>query len=83
MKHYINTADNSLWAFEDGEDPFQFPNTPETLELIEEERPSSSHIYENGVWVEEVLLEVAPLTAEQKLENAGLTVEELKQLLGL
>jgi hypothetical protein len=27
--------------------------------------------------------EPAPLTAEQKLQNAGLTVEELKELLGL
>jgi hypothetical protein len=27
--------------------------------------------------------EPAPLTAEQKLENAGLTVDELKELLGI
>ena len=50
MKHYINTIDNTIWAFEDDVNPFDFASTPATLELIIEERPSNEHQYENGVW---------------------------------
>lgn len=86
MKHYINTVDNTLWAFEDDVNPSDFPSTPSTLQLIEEDRPSNEHIYENNTWVIPPAPEPAPvveLTAAEKLANAGLSVDELKQLLGL
>jgi hypothetical protein len=38
------------------------------------------HVWENNEWVVKPILESTPL---EKLEKAGLTVEELKQLLGL
>ena len=63
MKYYIDTQDNSIWAFKDSVDPFEFPNSPTTLQLIEETRPSLDHQYENGQWV------LPTLTNEQLLNN--------------
>ena len=85
MKHYINTIDNTIWAFEEDVNPFDLPSTPATLQLIEEPRPSSDHIFENGTWVLQEVIIPTPveLTPQEKLANAGLTVDELKSLLGL
>lgn len=51
MKHYINTQDNTIWAFDDNVNPYDFASTPTTLQLIEEPRPSNEYIWENGQWV--------------------------------
>ena len=61
----------------------------------QEEQPNSTRIqppsiepnqklsWSNGQWVVEDIPPPPPLTPEQKLQNAGLTIEELKELLGL
>jgi hypothetical protein len=75
MKTYKDNFSN-LWAYEeDGSQDHLIPNnfiqiTDEEVKAIQAEK-------------EELILPTVPLTPQQKLENAGLSVDELKQLLGI
>jgi len=65
------------------------PESPERLYIPPD--PANTDYQQYLKWLEEgneplppdPILEPEPLTPQQKLEQAGLTVEELKELLGL
>lgn len=55
MKNYQDTETGQIWAFEDGENPFTMNNRniPPTLSETVIPKPSDTHVWHNGRWIED------------------------------
>jgi len=50
MKYYIDTSDNTIWVYEDNDNPADYHPNSAALELIVNP-PSNDYVYENGAWI--------------------------------